>query len=156
RGLESSRTDAVRREDRGSRSPVITNRAPQSAERGRPGTGSTTAPAPDRSTRPEISSQPSRPQTTESWRSRSDTQVQRPSSADRGAPQVRENRPSNSNQARADAWRESNRPAPQERGPERGQAPPEHVQRGTQSWRSRSDVPPARRVIEGAVPNRRS
>src|SRR5262249_50076421 len=43
-----------------------------------------------------------------------------------------------------------------ERGPERGQAPPEHVQRGTQSWRSRSDVPPARRVIEGAVPNRRS
>ena len=169
RGVESSRTDSVRREDRGSRSPVITNRAPRDqapVDRGRPGTGATTAPGPgsgtDRSARPEISQQPSRPQAGESWRSRPDTQLQRPSAPDRGAPQVRENRPSNSNQARADAWRQSNRPAPQERGQdrgpapqERGQAPQEHVQRGTQSWRSRTDVPPARRVIEGAVPNRR-
>jgi hypothetical protein len=172
RGVESSRTDSVRREDRGGRSPVITNRAPRdqaSVDRGRPGTGAATAPAPgagsDRSTRPEISQQPSRPQASESWRGRSDSPVQRPSNSDRGTPQVRENRPSNSNQARADSWRQSNRPspqersqAPQERGQEhvqRGTAPQDHVQRGTQSWRARTDVPPARRVIEGAVPNRR-
>jgi hypothetical protein len=157
RGMESSRTDAVRRDDRGGRNPVITNRATgnQPAEHGRTATGNgpTTAPAPDRSARPEISRQPS---ASESWRSRPDTQVQRPTAPDRGssrAPELRENRPTNSNQARADAWRESNRPAPQGHGQDRGQEP---VQRGTQSWRSRSDVPPARRVIEGAVPNRRS
>jgi hypothetical protein len=156
RGVESSRTDAVRREDRGGRNPMITNRATgnQPADRGRTATGNgpTTAPAPDRSARPEISRQPSAPQASESWRNRPNTQVQRPTQSDRGAtraPELRDARPSNSNQARADAWRESNRPAPQGRGQE-------PVQRGTQSWRSRSDVPPARRVIEGAVPNRRS
>jgi hypothetical protein len=151
RGLDSSRTDAVRREDRGGRSPVITNRAPrEQSAGGRTPTGPTTAP--DRSTRPEISRQTSRPPAADSWRSRPETSVQRPAeSSGRAsrAPEARESRPSNSNQARADAWRESNRPAPQEHGQE-------HVQRGTQSWRSRSDVPPARRVIEGAVPNRRS
>ncbi len=153
RGVESSRTDAVRREDRGGRNPVITNRAPRdSSAGGRSSTGTTTAPAPDRSARPEISRQPSSPSASDSWRNRSATSVQRPAESNGGAaraPEAREGRPANSNQARADAWRESNRPAPQERGQE-------HVQRGTQSWRSRSDVPPARRVIEGAVPNRRS
>jgi len=154
RGVRSSVYDSIRPNDRGGFSPVITNRAPR-----------------DQSARPTISGQPSRPQGSDSWRSRTDTQVQRPSGSDRATPQVRENRPGNSNAARADAWRESNRPTPQEHGQgrgqerapqeraapqERGQAPQEHVQRGSQSWRSRTDVPPARRVIEGAVPNRRS
>ncbi|HEY1252943.1 MAG TPA: DUF6600 domain-containing protein [Thermoanaerobaculia bacterium] len=147
RGLESSRTDAVRRDDRGGRN-LITNR----------GTGASPA-APDRSERPEISRQPSRPDSAESWRSRPEA----PRSADAGrgtvqrSPEPRENRPTNpSNQERADAWRQSNRPAPNGNGTRSATPREGPVQRGTQSWRSRSDVPPARRVIEGAVPNRRT
>src|SRR4029079_9515404 len=98
RGVRSSVYDSTRPDDRGSFTPVITSRAPR-----------------DQSARPTISGQPSRPQGSDSWRSRTDTQVQRRSGSDRGAPQVRESRPANSNQARADAWRQSNRPAPQER-----------------------------------------
>lgn len=148
RGTDSSRTDSVRRDDRSGRT-VITNRETREAspERGR------TAPAPERGTRPEVSRPQSPPShASDTWRGR--TETPRTAEPDRGrvtrapetrAPETREARPSN--QQRADAWRQSARPAtPRE----------EPVQRGTQSWRSRSDVPPARRVIEGAVPGRRT
>ena len=142
RGTESARTDAVRRDGQSSGRTVITNRGGNagSPERGR------SAIPPDRGGRPEAS-RPQRPsEAPDSWRNRSE--APRTAEPDRGRvtrPDGRETSPSN--RARADAWRENARPAaPRE----------EPVQRSGQSWRSRPDVPPARRVIDGAVPSRRS
>jgi len=160
---ESGRTEVLRRDSSGR--TVITNRGGNgvSSDRGRP------AVAPDRGARPEMSRPSPRAEATDSWRGRSEA----PRSADteRGritrspetrspetrspatrapetrAPLNRELGPSN--RERADAWRQGARPpsaSPRE----------EPVQRGGQSWRSRSDVPTARRVIEGAVPGRRA
>ncbi|MEP6994021.1 MAG: DUF6600 domain-containing protein [Acidobacteriota bacterium] len=141
RGRDAARTETVRRD---SGRAVITNRGGNgvSTERPRP------APAPDRGGRPEVSRPQSRSEAPDSWRSRSE--APRTAEPDRGratrAPEAREANPSNRD--RADAWRNGSRPA----------APPreESVERGGQSWRSRSDVPPARRVIDGAVPGRRA
>ncbi len=84
--------------------------------------------------------------------------AERPSDTWRGQPQARslESRPQVERpQTRSGSeWRA--RPAPS--SPDRGSVSrPEPIERGARdSWRSRPDVPPAQRVIEGSVPRRRS
>jgi hypothetical protein len=91
------------------------------------------------------------PPRSEDWRTRGraeaappSREIVRPDRAER--PQARPER------APAADWR--SRPAPQPRAPEAAPAPRSEVPRAD-SWRSRSEMPPARRVIEGAVPGRR-
>jgi hypothetical protein len=86
----------------------------------------------------------------EDWRQRApEGKREAPQPADRPgrAPSEIERQKPDKPVSRDEAWRgrpesRSIAPAPETRGPESG-------------WRNRSDVPPARRVIEGAVPSRR-
>jgi hypothetical protein len=101
----------------------------------------------------------SRDSAREEWRAAPRSSESRPSEprdvgADRGpqtfdrgreAPQPSRERPSSSTQS---DWRSQSRSvAPREAGPQM-------TQRSMEDWRTRSTVPPARRVIEGSVPGR--
>jgi len=57
--------------------------------------------------------------------------------------------------SRSDDWRGRSAPALSQR-PASATRSSAETERPAQDWRSRSEVPPARRVIEGAVPGRRS
>lgn len=157
RNSGSVRSETIPRGDRSAGRPVITNRAPggTSIDRSRPTDfrdrmSRPEAVAPQRG--PEVVAPQSRPgavapqsrsEARDSWRSRSGFGPER--TADRSEPA----RPIERDRqvAPSDSWRGA-RPS----SPSREEVAP----RGGQSWRSRSDVPPARRVIEGAVPRRRA
>ena len=151
RGQANVRIETRERSDRSPGRTVITDRPGNegSIQRGRE-----TA-APDRG-RGEIRAPQPRSESQDSWRGRpgapgdgtTRSEVQRPAARDsvRSAPESRDS--GSLSRERADVWRGGSRPAPPQRE--------EPVQRGMQSWRSRSEVPPARRVIDGAVPGRRA
>ena len=141
RGQGAVHIETTSRGDRPSGRTVITDRNGSEPSSGR---GRMTE-APDRATRPEVRQPASPPQdrsnTGDSWRGR-DTGRAQASEPQR----QRESAPSES-------WRGA---------PSRPSASPhaeprtEYFNRGGQAWRSRPDAPPARRVIEGAVPGRRT
>jgi len=137
-----------------SRRPESLDRSSGSgAERGR------VAERPDRPARPEASS-PSGGRPSE-----------RPNDTWRGQPQARSfetrpqvDRPERSVERSGSEWRGRPAPAPADRGSNSRPQPtdrgsisrPQPTDRGgREGWRSRPDVPPAQRVIEGSVPGRR-
>jgi hypothetical protein len=96
---------------------------------------------------PESRSMDTRTEPPQTWRGRSN--VGEPGRSTAEAPRAQTAAPA------SDSWRAS------PRGAQLGGAPPaaqrfEHDQRPAEDWRFRGQVPPARRVIEGAVPGRRS
>ncbi len=109
------------------------------------------APAPpssDRTARPESRHLDTRSEPTESWRGRSN--VEQPGRSTAEAPRRESGAPA------SESWRGS----PRATQPKAGAPPSSHRfepdQRPVEDWRSGGRVPPARRVIEGAVPRRRS
>lgn len=160
------------------RAPAIQEgqRSPMPVERGRPGTETgrsaiegrsnvpsrQVAPRGLASERPDArviapAPRPAPAPRADDWRSRSRTEAvpparENPRSERSIAPAPRAERAPSSD------WR--SRPAPQQRAPEAAPAPRSEAPRSeaprADSWRSRSDVPPARRVIDGAVPGRRA
>ena len=170
RGQGAVHIETTSRGDRSTGRTVITDRGASEPSIGR---GRTTE-APDRGGRPEVRQPQSRSQERsdagDAWRGRSGTEqpqkgrsVEAPRAnrdtrdADMGRDTGRApaNEPSRqrSEAAPAESWRGgSSRTAPAPRSESRS----ESFDRGGKDWRSRPDVPPARRVIEGAVPGRRA
>ena len=105
-------------------------------------------PSSDRTARPESRHMDTRSEPSESWRGRSNVEQRGRSTAE--APRRESGAPA------SESWRAS----PRATQPKAGAPPSSHRfesdQRPVQDWRSRGQVPPARRVIEGAVPGRRS
>ncbi len=95
----------------------------------------------ERGSRPDAGRTVTRPDGQDSWRGR----PAGPAARSAEAPRAQSQRPA------GDDWR--GRSAPRASTADR----PESPERGAQqSWRTRPDVPPARRVIEGSVPGRRA
>ncbi len=105
-------------------------------------------PSSDRTARPESRHMDTRSEPTESWRGRSN--VEQPGRSTAEAPRRETGAPA------SEPWRGN----PRATQPQAGAPPATHRfesdQRPVEDWRSRGQVPPARRVIEGAVPGRRS
>ena len=103
----------------------------------------------DRGSHPEQRHMDTRSEPVESWRTRSG--AAEPGGRTTGdAPRTRGEAPA------SQSWRGNPRTAqPQTGAPPAGQRY-ESDQRAVEDWRSRGQVPPARRVIEGAVPGRRN
>ncbi len=95
----------------------------------------------ERSTRPDSGRTVARPESPDSWRGRPNGSPTRSTEA----PRAQSQRPT------GEDWRQS--ASPRGSTVDRGQSPEAGSQQG---WRSRPDLPPARRVIEGSVPGRRS
>jgi FecR protein len=137
RGQGNVRIETKERSDRSTGRTVITDRpgSDRSIQRAPEAT------APDRGGRGEVRAPQPRAESQDSWRSRPGSAGDRTVRPETQRPAARE--------------RESVRRAPESRdsgSPRRDQP----VQRNGQSWRDRSEVPPARRVIDGAVPGRRA
>ena len=144
--------------DRGRAPAAGFAREPRTVDRGRTGLDSARpgldarSPASEIAPRARGSERDAPSSRAEDWRGRSRTEaaVPRPENARPERVERPEARPE---RAPSSDWRA--RPAPQSRAPEAAPAPRTESVPRTESWRSRSEMPPARRVIEGAVPGRR-
>jgi hypothetical protein len=107
-------------------------------------------PAPGRGSHPESRSMDTRTQPADNWRGRSN--VQEPAGRTTAeTPRTRSESPA------SQSWRNSPRSTqPQAGAPQNGQRFESDQKPAANDWRTRGQVPPARRVIEGAVPGRRS
>ncbi len=105
-------------------------------------------PSSDRTARPESRHQDTRSEPIESWRGHSS--VGEPGRSTAQAPRPQTGAPA------SESWRASPRTPQSQAGTPPATRSGDFHRGPSEDWRSRGQVPPARRVIEGAVPGRRS